>query len=183
MLCNGRHFRALLVASDLDSTPQFSLDRCSPVYWKFARGSKYCGQLRQTTALAEIRYASTSARRHANWAGPSYVNVSLAPAMACALPASGMTASERACCKQMRGRCGAARMPASHSCCRTSSELHQVDGAQPQSHWTPPDPAIVPGLPVACTALLLPVCENVSTAWHYHPPPLSLSAGTTVLRI
>jgi len=107
----------------------------------------------------------------------------LAPAMACALPASGMTASERACCKQMRGRCGAARMPASHSCCRTNSELHQVDGAQPQSHWRPPDPAIVPGVPVACAALLLPACENGSTPWHYHPPPLSLSAGTTVLRI
>ena len=107
----------------------------------------------------------------------------LAPAMACALPASGMTASERACCKQMRGRCGAASMPASHSCCRASSELHQVDGTQPQAHWTPPDLAMVPSLAVSCAALLLPAIENVSTPWHYHPPPLSLSTGTTVLRI
>jgi len=32
--------------------------------------------LLQTPALAEIRYASISARHHANWTGPSYVNVS-----------------------------------------------------------------------------------------------------------
>jgi hypothetical protein len=103
--------------------------------------------------------------------------------MACALPASGMTAPERACCKQMRGRCGAAKMPASHRCCRTTPDLHQVDAAQPQSHWTAPDLAIVLGLPVSCAALLLPACENVAAPRHYRPPPLSSSAGITVLRI
>lgn len=117
--------------------------------------------------------------------GPAFLALVslLAPAMACSLPASGMTASERACCKQMRGRCGAASMPASHRCCRTTPDLHRVDAAQPQSHWTPPGLAMVPGLPVSCAALRLPTSENVSAAWHYHPPPLSLTAGTTVLRI
>lgn len=41
----------------------------------------------------------------------------LAPAMACAVADSPMTAEERACCKIMKGHCSQEQMPASHNCC------------------------------------------------------------------
>lgn len=42
----------------------------------------------------------------------------VSPAMACVLPDAQMTAAERSCCTDMKGQCGAANMPKSHSCCR-----------------------------------------------------------------
>ena len=58
----------------------------------------------------------------------------LAPAMLCALPASDMTASERACCRQMRGECSGMRMPASHSCYQQNVSASHIDAAQPRIH-------------------------------------------------
>src|SRR5437763_4400905 len=57
----------------------------------------------------------------------------LAPAMACAMPASQMTVAEHACCKQMKGRCGSMRMPPSHSCCQTTVASNRLDLVQPHS--------------------------------------------------
>jgi hypothetical protein len=44
-----------------------------------------------------------------------------------------MTAAEHACCKQMKGRCGSMRMPASHSCCQPGFESNRSDLVPPQS--------------------------------------------------
>jgi len=57
----------------------------------------------------------------------------LAPAMACAMPGSQMTAAEHACCRQMKGRCGSMHMPASHNCCQTAVESGHTDRVQPQA--------------------------------------------------
>src|SRR6185437_4704609 len=141
-----------------------------------------CTASRQTPGRP--RFATLVAVHVVTRIGPALLTLVslLAPAMACALPASQMTASERACCKQMRDRCGAASMPASHSCCRTTPDLHQIDATQPQSQWVAPDLAIVAGPPVSYAAFLFPACGNVSAPRHYRPPPLSSSAGITVLR-
>ncbi|HSU61088.1 MAG TPA: hypothetical protein VLI55_17390 [Bryobacteraceae bacterium] len=55
-----------------------------------------------------------------------------APAMACALPGSRMSTSERECCQRMQGECGAMNMPASHSCCHRSMGPVHVDFAPAQ---------------------------------------------------
>jgi hypothetical protein len=46
---------------------------------------------------------------------------SLAPAMACMIPAAQMTAEERACCRMMQNECGQMEMPASQGCCQKTA--------------------------------------------------------------
>src|SRR5690242_3332793 len=50
----------------------------------------------------------------------------LAPVMACAVPSAQMNASEQACCKHMRGRCGS--MPMQHSCCKSTPDKSDLPG-------------------------------------------------------
>src|SRR6185437_8918409 len=136
-----------------------------------------CTASRQTPGRP--RFATLVAVHVVTRIGPALLTLVslLAPAMACALPASQMTATERACCKQMRGRCGAASMPASHSCCRTAPALHRVDAAQPLSHWAPPDLTVVPGLLIRCAPFLLPEFNEPAVPRQHRPPPHWPSSG------
>ncbi|HMF77069.1 MAG TPA: hypothetical protein VK604_15530 [Bryobacteraceae bacterium] len=101
----------------------------------------------------------------------------LAPAMACAVPNARMTVEEHACCRQMKGKCESAGMPASHSCCRKDAPANHLDAASFQ-HATA-IPALLPS-PVLWIAPS-PAFERIA-----HPKqslPVSPPAAISVLRI
>jgi len=53
----------------------------------------------------------------------------LAPAMACMVPDTQMTAEERSCCQAMHDECGQMDMPASHGCCQKAPLLSFLNNA------------------------------------------------------
>jgi hypothetical protein len=106
----------------------------------------------------------------------------LAPAMACAVPNAPMTAQEHACCRQMKGMCESAGMPASHSCCHKDTQANHLQVAHPgqlafQHAVTVAD---IPPSPVLCIA---PPLTFEQIAQPKHSLPVSPPTAISVLRI
>src|SRR5579871_137374 len=67
-----------------------------------------------------LKLSAKMLRLTAKFAIFGLVAIILVPSvMACVLPASSLSAEERACCREMAGNCGEMDMPSSHSCCKT----------------------------------------------------------------
>lgn len=104
------------------------------------------------------------------------------PAVACMLPGLEMTASEKACCREMAGRCGEMGMDPSHGCCtRLQRHDHQFVqnsqrlGDSADSTFVFITAHAVPAAPLASPALALPAPE--------HSPPESPPHQFSILRI
>jgi hypothetical protein len=107
----------------------------------------------------------------------------LAPTMVCALPNAQMTAQEHACCKEMKGKCGSMRMPASHSCCRESIQAGHFNAVQPESISVPSAVAVavLPSTMAFDFDLRSPGFEQISR--NQNSPPISPPSVVSVLRI
>ena len=105
----------------------------------------------------------------------------VAPAMTCAFPGAGMTAQERACCREMKGHCAGKGMPASHSCCRETI-ANRFDAVQPHAVSVPAI-AVVGVLPSSssCFDLRSLVYERVNFA--AQTPAVSPPSAVSVLRV
>jgi hypothetical protein len=106
----------------------------------------------------------------------------LAPAMACMVPDTQMTAQEHACCRTMKNQCGQMEMPASHGCCqKTPASLH--DNAL--------DTKVVAFHPIVVSVVWLAAYELVDptstvVGWVERPdysPPKSPPSTISILRI
>ena len=64
------------------------------------------------------------------------------PTLACVFPTTGLTETERECCKQMADKCGGAMMPTSHSCCKRLADSDVSGFVVPDSQHTYPNVAI-----------------------------------------
>lgn len=105
----------------------------------------------------------------------------LAPTMVCALPNAQMTAQEHACCKEMKGKCGSMRMPASHSCCRESIQAGHFSAVQPESISVPAVVAIAVLPSPMAFDLRSPGFEQINR--NQNSPPVSPPSAVSVLRI
>jgi hypothetical protein len=104
----------------------------------------------------------------------------LTPAMACAFP-NGMTASEHACCRQMKGECGSMHMPASHSCCQHGMQAGHFDAVQADAAAFQ---AVVAIAALPSSALWsAPAIRHERAASPQHSPPFSPPSAISVLRI
>jgi uncharacterized membrane protein len=107
---------------------------------------------------------------------------SLAPAMACMVPAAQMSAQERACCRTMSNQCGQTEMPASHGCCQKApASLYDsaLDTKAVAFH-----PVVVRVIWLANSELAVPF--TAVTAWAERPdyaPPKSPPSTVSILRI
>jgi hypothetical protein len=106
----------------------------------------------------------------------------LAPAMACMVSSTEMSAEEQACCRMMRNQCGQMEMPSSHGCCqKTALGVH--DNAL--------DTKTVTFHPVIASVVWLAAFDIVNPpstviGWVEHPeysPPKSPSSTNSILRI
>jgi hypothetical protein len=103
------------------------------------------------------------------------------PMMACAMPAAQMTASERACCQQMKMSCGDMGMPSSHECCHKDVQADHTVAVHAKVTVVQPDLASVSQL-----SSLLPMLtsqqaflpESLDTS-----PPQPPPAAINILRI
>ncbi len=107
---------------------------------------------------------------------------SLAPATACIVTDSQMSAEERACCAMMKNHCGQMEMPASHGCCQKTPPGIR-DGALATKKMAV--------RPVAVTAIRLTAAELLNPAidtagWIERTessPPKSPPSTVSILRI
>lgn len=108
----------------------------------------------------------------------------LAPTMACALPSAHLSPAERACCQQMKGRCGSMGMPASHACCHKEvpTMTHWNAAVQTESVNVQINLAAIAGLPAAMI-LPLPVPASDHEQWPRTTLPQSSPSAISVLRI
>lgn len=106
----------------------------------------------------------------------------VAPAMACMVPDSAMSAGERACCRTMKNQCGQMEMPASHGCCQK---------IPPSVHDNALDTKAMNFHPVAAPVVWLTAFDLVNPAssvsgWVEHlddSPPQSPPSAISILRI
>ena len=103
---------------------------------------------------------------------------SAAPLLACVVPEREMTPQERECCKHMADMCGSAKMPQSHTCCRTEvrSEINVVLKVDPQLS---PDQHVLAVVPLTTS----PQRNEILEVDKQHRPPGEFLPATTVLRI
>lgn len=103
---------------------------------------------------------------------------SAAPLLACIVPERAMTPQERECCKHMADMCGSAKMPQSHTCCKTEvrSEISAVVKFDPQSSPNQHVLALV-------TLVTSPQRNETIELKKHHRPPGEFLPDTTVLRI
>jgi len=103
---------------------------------------------------------------------------SAAPLLACIVPERAMTPQERECCQHMADMCGSAKMPQSHSCCKTEvrSENSVVIKVDPQSPPTQHVLALVP-------LITSPTSNETLEMEKHHRPPGEFLPEITVLRI
>ena len=97
---------------------------------------------------------------------------------ACLAPQRAFSAQERECCRRMPPMCGSAKMPSSHSCCKTQ---RSSSGAMAVTAGHRPGPA-----PRLVSLIVLSPWQQVSQGFLgnvLHHPPSEARAGTTVLRI
>jgi hypothetical protein len=104
----------------------------------------------------------------------------VAPAMTCAFPGAGMTAQERACCREMKGHCAGKGMPASHSCCRETI-ANRFDAVQPHAVSVPAIAVVGVLPPSSCFDLRALVYGRVSFA--PQTPGVSPPSAVSVLRV
>jgi hypothetical protein len=106
----------------------------------------------------------------------------VAPAMACMVPNTQMTAQERACCRTMKNDCGQMEMPSSHSCCRKASASADEIALNSQIVVLPP--VFVEIVWQAAAELRNPTMTV--TGWIDRPgysPPASPPSTISILRI
>jgi hypothetical protein len=107
---------------------------------------------------------------------------SLAPAMACMVPAAQMSAQERVCCRTMSNQCGQTEMPASYGCCQKTPAIlydHALGTKAAAFH-----PVVVPVLWLAASELVSPF--TAVTGWVERPgytPPKSPPSTVSILKI
>ena len=108
----------------------------------------------------------------------------LAPTMLCALPNAQLSPAERACCKQMRGKCGGMDMPVSHGCCHKElpTIAHWNAAVQMQSATVQINLFAVAGLPPAIL-VPLPLVKADYAQWPGSTLPQSPPPAISVLRI
>ena len=101
------------------------------------------------------------------------------PVAACFAASAQMSAAEGACCRHMAGQCGAADMPASHSCCQPSARQDQpwVKSERP----APPVLAVIDQAPLA--AVFASATADPALLAPQHAPPESPPAFPDTLRI
>jgi hypothetical protein len=107
-----------------------------------------------------------------------------APIMACAMPASAMTAAERNCCKRMAYECGKG-MAKSHSCCQTTTVPDRTPAIKSSSDVDAKRPAMIFVHALAPMLAVATMPESGSTRWAIaiHSPPVSAPLTVSVLRI
>ena len=103
---------------------------------------------------------------------------SAAPLLACLVPERAMSPQERQCCKHMADMCGSAKMPTSHSCCKTEvrSDINVVFKADSHRAPTLNVLALVP-------LTTSPEPNETLGLSKIHHPPGEFAPETTVLRI
>ena len=104
------------------------------------------------------------------------------PLLACMLPSSWMTDSEKECCAAMQEGCSEQEnMPASHSCC--ASVMGPQQAPLVSTHFSLSPDISIANLP----DVLLNACGPQVTAWpfreHTHSPPPVELAQLHILRI
>jgi hypothetical protein len=105
----------------------------------------------------------------------------LAPAMACMVPGTQMSAEERACCRAMKNQCEQMEMPSSHGCCQKTPGAH--DNAL-DTKAVAFQPHVVPVIWLAASELVKPASAVI--VWVEHPdysPPNCPPATISILRI
>lgn len=102
------------------------------------------------------------------------------PLMACMVSGDVLTEDERECCQQMADNCGAAMMPDSHSCCKTT--VQQMDPYLKNSSFdlsgSQTALAQVAAIDFATPVTMVPVQPAQA-----HSPPVSPPETLSVLRI
>src|SRR5262249_9587843 len=104
------------------------------------------------------------------------------PMMACAIPGVEMTASEHACCQQMKMSCGDAGMPSSHGCCHKDVQADHTAAFHAKVTFVQPDLASASqffALPPILTSLQQAFRPQSLDTSPPEPPP----AAINVLRI
>ena len=105
--------------------------------------------------------------------------------MACAMPDAQLTAAEKQCCKDMGGDCGqgAAGMPMSHPCCKTS--VQPPHDFRPSSIFSSSAPSLVISALEIPPVLLLTEQPGRLASWlsPTPSPPLATLDASAPLRI
>lgn len=106
----------------------------------------------------------------------------VAPVMACMRADARMSASERACCRMMKGNCGQMEMPASHGCCHKAPNISQPNALRSKTA------VIYPTLAFAVHILAVdrPSLNETSATWTpapQSPPPESPPRSISVLKV
>jgi hypothetical protein len=107
---------------------------------------------------------------------------SLTPAMACMIPAAGMTTEERACCRLMNYQCGPMQMSKSSGCCQKTppSALGNALATRPSASH--PIPVSIVWL--TASELLNQVSFDAGRFEHAdYSPPKSPPSTISILRI
>lgn len=109
----------------------------------------------------------------------------LVPVMACTLPSAHMSATENACCRQMKGQCGSMAMPASHGCCHKEvpTASHWNAAVQANSTNIQINFSTIAGLPSSAIFTPLPVVLSKDTQRSGSTLPQSPPTAISILRI
>jgi 3-methyladenine DNA glycosylase AlkC len=107
------------------------------------------------------------------------------PIMACLVPAAGMTAAERDCCKRMAEECGKAGMPQSHSCCQTATVPDHLAAIKSSSDANSQYPTMFVAHVIHPALTIAIVSDSGSSplAADIHSPPVSPPVAISILRI
>jgi hypothetical protein len=108
--------------------------------------------------------------------------MSVAPAMACMVPAAQMNTQERECCRMMKDQCGQIGMSASYGCCQKTPQSVQINALDTKAVAF--HPVVVVAIWKTAAELLNPT--TVVSEWIDRPeylPPQSPPATISVLRI
>jgi hypothetical protein len=106
----------------------------------------------------------------------------LAPAMACMVSGTQMSAQERTCCRMMGNQCGQTDMPASHGCCYKTPQTAYVYAPAANAETVSPTGVS----PIWRTASELLDPNAIVAHWVDRPeysPPKSPPSAVSILRI